>query len=86
MIYDSISPRQFFTRNRQLDADMKNWSIQYDMIDREKSKMDIIKRTASFSKEKWYSDTVSRPVLFFVFLAHYLLMSKEICLSLQIEM
>ena len=86
LIYDSISPRQFFTRNRQLDADMKNWSIQYDMIDRERSKMDIIKRTASFSKEKWYRDTVSRPVLFFVFLAHYLLMSKEICLSLQIEM
>lgn len=65
LIYDSISPRQFFTRNRQLDANMKNWSIQYDMIDREKSKMDIIKRTASFSKEKWYRDAVSRPVLFF---------------------
>lgn len=65
LIYDSISPRQFFTRNRQLDADMKNWSIQYDMIDRERSKMDIIKRTASFSKEKWYRDAVSRPVLFF---------------------
>ena len=56
LIYDSISPRQFFT---------KNWSIQYDMIDREKNKMDIIKRTASFSKEKWYRDAVSRPVLFF---------------------
>ena len=65
LIYDSISPRQFFTRNRQLDEDMKNWSIQYDMIDREKNKMDIIKRTASFSKEKWYRDAVSRPVLFF---------------------
>lgn len=65
LIYDSISPRQFFTRNRQLDEEMKNWSIQYDMIDREKSKIDIVKRTASFSREKWYRDAVSRPVLFF---------------------
>ena len=65
LIYDSISPRQFFTRNRQLDEEMKNWSIQYDMIDRQKSKIDIVKRTASFSREKWYRDAVSRPVLFF---------------------
>ena len=65
LIYDSISPRQFFTRNRQLDQEMKNWSISYDLIDRKKNKMDIVKRTASFSKEKWYGDAVHRDVIFF---------------------
>lgn len=65
LAYNSISPRQFFTRNRQLDKDMKHWSITYDLIDREKSKMDTIKRTASFSKEKWHRNAVHRQVLFF---------------------
>lgn len=65
LIYDSIVPRQFFTRNRQLDQEMKDWSITYDLIDRQKNKMDVIKRTASFSREKWYRDAVHREVLFF---------------------
>lgn len=65
LVYDTISPRQFFTRNRQLDQEMKNWTITYDLIDRQKSKTDVIKRTASFSREKWYRDAVHREVLFF---------------------
>lgn len=65
LIYDTISPRQFFTRNRQLDQEMKNWSITYDLIGRKKNKMDVIKRTASFYQEKWYRDAVHREVLFF---------------------
>lgn len=65
LLYNSIQPRQFFTRNRQLDEDMKNWSIAYDVIDRSKNKTEKIKRTASFSKEKWYRDALDRDVLFF---------------------
>lgn len=65
LLYDSIAPRQFFTRNKQLDEEMKNWSIMYDAIDRNKSKSSPIKRTASFSKEKWYRDALKRDVLFF---------------------
>lgn len=65
LLYDSVAPRQFFTRNKQLDEEMKNWSISYDAIDRTKSKMDIVKRTASFSKEKWYRDALKRETLFF---------------------
>lgn len=52
LTYDSVSPRQFFTRNRQLDQEMKNWSITYDLVDRSKNKTDVVKRTASFSREK----------------------------------
>ena len=48
LIYDTISPRQYYTSNRQLDKEMKNWSITYDLIDRKQNKMDVIKRTASF--------------------------------------
>lgn len=65
LLYNSIQPRQFFTRNKQLDRDMQNWSISYDVIDRVKSKNALIKRTASFSKEKWYRDTLERNILFF---------------------
>lgn len=65
LTYDSVSPRQFFTRNRQLDQEMKNWSITYDLVDRSKNKTDVVKRTASFSREKWYRDAVHRDVRFF---------------------
>lgn len=65
LIYDTIMPRQFFARNRQLDKDMKNWSIAYEIIDREKSKNDILRRTASFPKEKWNRNAVQRDVRFF---------------------
>jgi len=65
LLYDSVAPRQFFTRNKQLDEEMRNWSISYDAIDRTKSKSDIVKRTASFSKEKWYRDALKRETLFF---------------------
>lgn len=65
LLYNSIAPRQFFTRNKQLDEEMRNWSISYDAIDRTKSKMDIVKRTASFSKEKWYRNALKRETLFF---------------------
>lgn len=65
LLYDSIAPRQFFTRNKQLDEEMKNWSIAYEAIDRSKNRSDVIRRTASFSKEKWYRDAIKREVLFF---------------------
>lgn len=65
LLYDSIAPRQFFTRNKQLDEEMRDWSISYDAIDRTKSKMEVVKRTASFSREKWYRDALKRETLFF---------------------
>lgn len=65
LLYKSIQPRQFFTRNRQLDQDMKDWSIIFEAIDRDLNKNDVIRRTAHFSKEKWSRDAVSREVLVF---------------------
>lgn len=43
---------------------MKNWSIVYDIVDKQRN-ADIVKRTASFLKEKWNRDAVKRDVLFF---------------------
>jgi len=65
LLYDSIAPRQFFTRNRQLDQDMKDWSISYEAVDRILNRTDLIKRTAHFTKEKWTRDAVHRKVLVF---------------------
>ena len=65
LLYDSIAPRQFFTRNRQLDQDMKDWAISYEAIDREMNRMDAVKRTAHFNREKWTRDAISRNVIVF---------------------
>lgn len=65
LLYDCIAPRQFFTRNRQLDKDMKEWSISYEAMDRTVNNNDTIKRTAHFSKEKWSRDALKREVVFF---------------------
>lgn len=86
LLYDSVAPRQFFTRNKQLDEEMRNWSITYDAIDRTKSKNAPIKRTASFSKEKWYRDALKREVLFLEYLERYLPLREKICQDLQIRM
>lgn len=64
LLYESVAPRQFFTRNRQLDQDMKDWSITYEAVDRETNERDMVRRTAHFSKEKWSRDTLKRNVIF----------------------
>lgn len=42
LAYSSIAPRQFFARNKKL-------SIIYNAIDRNKSKVSMLKRTANFA-------------------------------------
>ncbi|MBR1629414.1 MAG: AAA family ATPase [Lachnospiraceae bacterium] len=65
LLYKSIAPRQFFARNRQLDKEMRDWSIAYEAIDREINRNDVVKRTAHFSTEKWSRDALNREVLVF---------------------
>ena len=65
LLFKCVAPRQFFTRNRQLDQEMKNWSISYEAVDRTINSEDLIKRTAHFSKEKWSRNVIDRDVLFF---------------------
>lgn len=65
ILYSSIAPRQFFTKNLQLDEEMENWSISYWAIDRDVSKNDLVKRSASYISKKWNRKSLQREVLFF---------------------
>lgn len=65
LFYKSMQPRSFFTKSPQFDIEMKDWKISAEAIDRNVSKTDTIKRTASFSQAKWSRDALDRQVLFF---------------------
>lgn len=65
LLYKTMQPRSFFTKSPQFDLEMQNWSVSFEAIDRNITKTDIVKRTASFSKLKWSRDALDRQVLFF---------------------
>ena len=65
LLYRSVAPRQFFTRNNQIDQGMRNWSISYEAIDKTIHQKDSIRRKAHFSSEKWSRDAIDRDVIFF---------------------
>lgn len=65
ILYSSILPRQFFTKNLQFDEEMENWSISYWAIDRTLIKNDVVKRSASYISKKWNRKSLQREVLFF---------------------
>lgn len=63
--YKSIPPRRFFAKSGPVDNSMEAWSIEYELIKKDQSPKDTIRRTASFSKLKWSRDAIDRPVLVF---------------------
>ncbi|EJL83313.1 hypothetical protein PMI16_04323 [Herbaspirillum sp. CF444] len=63
--YKSIPPRRFFAKSGALDDGMADWSIEYEIIDREHTKNDVIRRTASFKQLKWSRDALDRTVVLF---------------------
>ena len=63
--YKPIQPRQFFSKSGVFDQTMQNWSIEYEVIDRQENKKDVIRRTATFSNLRWKRDALTRPVLLF---------------------
>jgi predicted ATPase len=48
--YKTISPRRYFAKSGKYDETMQDWAIEYEIIDRNMSPKDIIRRTASFPK------------------------------------
>ncbi|WP_082578342.1 AAA family ATPase [Lysobacter sp. Root690] len=58
--YSSIKPRQFFSKSGVFDESMADWRIEYDLIDREVNKTDVIRRTAAFHSSKWSRNAVDR--------------------------
>lgn len=63
--YKSITPRRFFAKSGKYDESMQDWSIEYELVDREISPRESFRRTATFKNARWNRDAVERPVIVF---------------------
>lgn len=64
--YRNVKPRKFFPKSGKYDDSMANWEIEYEIVDKEQRKGDIIRRTASFRMTRWRRDDFfDRPFLLF---------------------
>lgn len=63
--YRSIKPRLYFAKSGKFDDSMKDWRIEYEIVDKDRDKTDTIRRTASFRQAKWNRDAPSRPTFVF---------------------
>jgi predicted ATPase len=63
--YKEVSPKRFFAKSGKYDESMQDWSIEYEIIDRDLNKKDVVRRTASFRNRRWNRDAPERPVLIF---------------------
>lgn len=60
--YKSVAPKRFFAKSGKYDESMQDWSIEYEIIDREINKKDAVRRTANFKNMRWRRDALSRDV------------------------
>ncbi|MYQ54706.1 MULTISPECIES: ATP-dependent nuclease [unclassified Streptomyces] len=65
LIYKKVQPRRFFAKSGKYDSSMKDWSVEYELIDRDLNRRLPVPRTASFKKAKWNRTAVEREVLIF---------------------
>lgn len=65
LAYKDVSPGRFFAKSGKYDADMQNWSIEYELIDKSLNSRLPVARTASFKQLKWNRKAVDREVLVF---------------------
>lgn len=65
LAYKDIAPGTFFAKSGKYDASMKEWVIEYELIERKLNPRLPIQRTASFPQLKWNRKAVDRPVLDF---------------------
>ncbi|PIB94203.1 ATP-dependent endonuclease [Caulobacter sp. FWC2] len=65
IIYKDIPPRAFFSKSGKYDGGMQDWSIEYEIIDRDIAPRASVQRTASFKSLKWNRDAMRRPTLLF---------------------
>ena len=63
--YKEIQPRQFFAKSGKFDDSMQDWTIEYELIDRQQQQRDVFRRTASFKRQRWNRDAPSRQTLTF---------------------
>lgn len=65
LAYKAIAPGTFFAKSGKYDASMKDWVIEYELIERRLNQRLPIQRTASFPQLKWNRKAVDRSVLNF---------------------
>lgn len=65
LIYKGVQPSQLFAKSGKYDSSMKDWSVEYQLIDRNVNPRLPISRTASFKQAKWNRTPVEREVLIF---------------------
>jgi hypothetical protein len=63
--YLSVSPRRFFAKSGKYDESMQDWSIEYEIVDKDRDPRESFHRTASFKNYRWNRDAIERPVLIF---------------------
>ncbi|MBI3214702.1 MAG: AAA family ATPase [Mycobacterium sp.] len=65
LIYKDVPPRRFFAKSGKYDSSMKDWTVEYQLIDRSINPKLRVPRTASYLKLKWNRTAVEREVLIF---------------------
>lgn len=65
LAYREIPPGRFFAKSGRYDASMKDWSLEFELIDRTVNARLPLARTASFPSLKWNRKALLRPVLVF---------------------
>jgi len=65
LAYKTVAPGRFFAKSGRYDASMKDWSLEYELIDRSINPRLPFPRTASFPSRKWNRKAVAREVLVF---------------------
>jgi predicted ATPase len=64
--HKSIRPALFFPKSFIGDETMSEWSIGYEIVQKNKSASQAVQRSARFKKSKWVrDDLIERPVLYF---------------------
>jgi AAA15 family ATPase/GTPase len=65
IIHREIPPRAFFSKSGRYDSGMQDWTIEYEITDRDISPRNPVQRTASFKNLKWNRDALGRQALLF---------------------
>lgn len=65
LIHQGVVPRRFFAKSGKYDESMKNWRVEYEILDKREMSSTTISRTASYLAAKWNRDAVERDVLVF---------------------
>ncbi|MFJ8214032.1 ATP-dependent nuclease [Streptomyces sp. NPDC096033] len=65
LIHQGVVPRRFFAKSGKYDDSMKNWRVEYEILDKRENNNTTLSRTASYLRAKWNRDAVERRVLIF---------------------